>query len=114
MGGVAALALLVGCGDGAGSGTPEDRGRRVASARGCVGCHSTDGSSRAGPTWKGLAGSEVELDDGTTVVADRAYLVRAVQEPGADVVDGYGATMPDLGVPDDDIDALVAYIESLR
>ena len=34
---------------------------------GCASCHSVDGTRREGPTWQGLAGSDVTLDDGTVV-----------------------------------------------
>ena len=51
-------------------------------------CHSADGRSSVGPTWKGLYGSEVELEDGTTVTADDEYLVRAIKDPEAERVEG--------------------------
>jgi cytochrome c oxidase subunit 2 len=45
-------------------------GERLANQRGCLACHSTDGSGRTGPTWQGLAGSQVRLSDGSMVTAD--------------------------------------------
>lgn len=96
-----------------GAGPAADRGQRLAGQLGCANCHSTDGSSGVGPTWEGLAGSEVRLDDGTTVTADTEYLTRAIEDPGAEVADGYSASMPDLDVDPDDLADLVAYIESL-
>ena len=41
------------------------RGKQVANDNGCAACHSTSGSKSTGPTWKGLAGSTVELADGS-------------------------------------------------
>lgn len=38
------------------------RGRRLAEQRGCLTCHSTDGTKGAGPSWK--AGPDIELADG--------------------------------------------------
>jgi cytochrome c1 len=81
---------------------------------GCVSCHSTDGSRREGPTWKGLAGSTVELADGTTVVADEAYLRASIQDPRAQVVAGFDASMPDNQATDEQVVALVAFIQSLE
>lgn len=49
---------------------------RLANQRGCLSCHSTDGSSGVGPTWKGLAGSAVRLANGSTVTADGEYLTQ--------------------------------------
>lgn len=120
---LAGLALATGCGGGgddAGSGaaavTPAGdpaAGEALARSEGCTGCHDAGGRDLAGPTWKGLAGSEVVLADGTTVVADAAYLRRSITDPGAEIVDGYAATMPKLPLGDDEIDDLVAYLASL-
>lgn len=90
-----------------------ERGVAVAAAQGCTTCHGEEGQGGVGPAWQGLAGSTVELEDGSTVVADAAYLRRSIDAPGADRVGGYTAQMPDLGLSDDDVNALVAYIESL-
>lgn len=107
--------VLAACGDdpalddrGAGS-----RAEQLIAEHGCAGCHSTDGSRGRGPTWEGLAGSEVALEDGTTVVADTAHLTRAIEDPGADIRDGYLPIMPDLDLTADEVAALVAHIESL-
>lgn len=105
---------LVACGsDGAEVTGPGAEGARVAQDRGCTSCHGGDGGGGIGPTWQGLAGSEVELDDGTTVTADEDYLRRAIVDPGAEVVEGYGIPMPEVSLTDDEVDALVTYIETL-
>jgi cytochrome c oxidase subunit 2 len=70
------------------------RGREVATRRGCIACHSLDGKTGVGPTFKGLYGSERTLTDGRHVVADDGYLTRAIVEPNADVVVGFPAAMP--------------------
>jgi cytochrome c oxidase subunit 2 len=61
---------------------------------------------------KGLAGSQVELADGTKVTADDAFILESITKPGAAVVKGFGA-MPNLGVSDADAQAILAYIKSL-
>lgn len=71
-----------------------ERGREVATRRGCIACHSLDGKPGVGPTFKGLYGAERVLTDGRHVVADDAYLSRAIVEPNADVVAGFPAAMP--------------------
>lgn len=55
--------------------------------------------------------SPVELSDGSSVVADTAYLARAIQEPSAERVKGYSATMPKNSLSDDDVAAVVSFIE---
>ncbi len=82
----------------------------------CLACHTIDGSQAVGPTWKGLYGSKVELEDGSTVVADAAYLIESIKDPNAKVVKGFPAgAMPPYGsiLSDENIADLVAYIETL-
>lgn len=61
----------------------------------------------------GLAGSDVELSDGTTVVADGAYLFESIRDPVAQIVAGYSVQMPRNALTDEEIDAIVAFIGSL-
>ena len=102
-------------GDDADDALPADAaaGAELARSEGCMACHSVDGRSSVGPTWKGLYGSEVELEDGTTVTADDEYLVRAIKDPEAERVEGFSATMPDRKLTDDEIDSIVAYLRTL-
>jgi len=39
----------------------KDKGRQVLEEKGCLGCHSTDGTARIGPTFKGLYDSSVTV-----------------------------------------------------
>lgn len=91
---------------------PVARGERLAGDRGCRSCHQARGGG-IGPGWDGLYGSTVELDDGTTVVADDAYLTRAITDPDAQRVDGYATVMPSFDdLSDAEVADLVAYIRS--
>ena len=91
-------------------------GEAIAKSTGCIACHSSDGSDLVGPTWAGLAGSERTFEDGSTAVADSAYIKKSIVDPEAQVVAGFNPLMPtvytDL-LSDSEIDAVVAYIESL-
>lgn len=90
------------------------RGREIVLRSGCVACHSTDGSKTSGPGWTGLAGSQVELTDGRTVVADDAYLAKAITQPKAEIRVGYAPVMPEyLRLTDADVADLIAYIREL-
>jgi cytochrome c oxidase subunit 2 len=54
----------------------------------------------------------VTLADGTTVVADTAYLTRAIQEPKSQVVAGYPSIMPTFAhMTDAQVAAMVAYLQ---
>ncbi len=109
------------CGDGgSSSGAPPItgeaalRGEQLASDNGCRSCHTPDGGRSTGPTWKGLAGSEVELDGGDQVTADDAYLARAITDPDAQVAKGFPAIMPSsYDFTDDELADLVAYLRAL-
>ncbi len=82
---------------------------------GCSGCHSLDGSPGVGPTFKGLAGGRVTLTGGGTLTAGAAYLAESIRTPDAQVVEGYSAgAMPDLGLGDRDVAALVAFLRTQR
>ena len=88
------------------------RGEQLAKDRGCQSCHKLEGAG-IGPTWVGLYGSTVTLDDGSTVVADDAYLHRSIEDPSAQKAAGFDVAMPQIALDPDEIDDLVAYIRSL-
>ncbi|MEM7273669.1 MAG: cytochrome c [Actinomycetota bacterium] len=118
-----AVALLLGaCAGGIDTGPaapgvaidPVEAGRALAVERNCVSCHSADGSTGVGPTWRGLYGSTERLTNGTNVTVDRTYLARSIREPGTEIVAGFDVVeMPTLDLTPFEIEALVAYIESL-
>jgi cytochrome c553 len=88
-------------------------GRSIANSNGCGACHGTDGQGSVGPPFVGLYGSTVQLDDGTTVTADRDYLIESIKDPAAKKTDGFRIPMPTNRLTDDEIDKVVAYIEEL-
>jgi cytochrome c551/c552 len=129
---VAVLAAACGGGGGGGGGTlpttsstTSSGGGAVATGQGlyqslgCVNCHSIDGSARTGPTWKGLAGSKVQLTNGQTVVANRTYLMNSIETPDKQTVAGYqpgimSSVIAPHSVSQADANALIAFIQSLK
>ncbi len=89
------------------------RGRALAGDLGCAGCHGADGEGLVGPPWVGLAGSSVPQDDGSVLVADADYLRTAITDPDRNRQAATVLSMPAFDLPPDQLDALVAYIESL-
>ena len=83
---------------------------------GCNSCHNVDGTKSKGPTWKGVYGSTVELNNGTAVLADEAYIKESMMSPQAKIVKGFEPIMPTFQglVKQNQINGLVAYIESLK
>lgn len=98
------------------------QGRTLATRYGCVACHSADGAQSLGGTWKGLYGSQRDLEGGQRVTADDAYLTESIRDPDAKVVRGMprGVMSPSIQAFRNDLnrqetlDALIAYIRSLR
>jgi cytochrome c oxidase subunit II len=94
---------------------PIDRGAFWARQNGCTACHSSDGTRIIGPTWLGLYGHEVPLDDGSVVIADEAYLYESITDPSAKIVAGFPNIMPDLSeqLTEEQILEIIEYIKSL-
>ncbi len=96
---------------------PVERGEIFARQFGCMACHSSDGSQLVGPTWLGVFGSTEMLEDGSSMVVDRDYLFKSVRNPGIQIVAGYQNIMPEniaADMSDEQIDDLIAFIESLK
>jgi cytochrome c oxidase subunit II len=96
--------------------TPEGRGKLLAVKNGCIGCHSVDGAQMTGPTWFGLFGSNVELADGATVVADEAFMSESILDPNARIVATYisPSVMPAYTLTEAEIANIIAYIKTLK
>ncbi len=91
--------------------TPAARlGLEEAQHAGCAGCHGLDFTGGVAPALVGLAGSTVELDDGSTVVADRAYLVESIVAPGAKRVKGATMQMPTVSLSDEQVSQIVDWL----
>jgi hypothetical protein len=89
-------------------------GQKLSNSKGCMACHSIDGvKQQPCPNWKGLFGKDRLLMSGETVVADEAYLTSSILNSWDQVVQGYGKTMPPYSFPEQEVQALVAYIKSL-
>ena len=98
-------------------GKKEASGRSLLENKGCLGCHSLDGTTKIGPTFKGLFGRQVTVMTGgkeRTVVADEQYIARSISDPLADIVKGYPPVMPKLPVDEEELKAIIAYLKELK
>jgi len=95
---------------------PAELGAKLYAKMSCNTCHSTDGSVKTGPSFKGLYGHSVTLSDGSQVTADENYLRESITTPAAKVVQGFQPVMPVFkGLLDQkQIDALIAYIKTIH
>jgi mono/diheme cytochrome c family protein len=91
-------------------------GAQVFQAKGCMACHTVDGTPRIGPTLLHDYGTQVALADGTTVAMDDAYIRESILSPQAKARPGYPPAMPTFAhvITDHEIAAVTAYIRSLR
>ena len=97
------VVALCGCGDG--EVDPQvTRGERLLWTRGCVACHTLDGTAHVGPSLAGVLQREGE-----------DYVLRALTDPNADVVDGFVAgTMPVYELSQQEAGDLLAALEQVR
>jgi cytochrome c oxidase subunit 2 len=90
------------------------RGHQIAQSKGCLSCHSIDGSRKVGPTWKDLYGKTVKLNNGSTTTADSAYIVQSIEQPSAKVVQGFPDMMPEFTkLKKDQMASIIKYIKSI-
>jgi cytochrome oxidase Cu insertion factor (SCO1/SenC/PrrC family) len=80
---------------------------------GCMGCH---GEPSLAPSLAALAGRPVRLAGGQTITADDGYLRRSILDPRAQLVTGYGPTMPSYAgsLDDAELAAIVGALHRLR
>ncbi|WP_158859384.1 c-type cytochrome [Lunatibacter salilacus] len=94
-----------------------DHGKDLYTKMNCIACHSIDGNNdgKIGPGMQRIFGSEREFSDGSSAVADEAYLKESIVAPSEKIVKGFDEGMPSfLGVlTENDIRSLVMYIRSL-
>ena len=91
----------------------EKQGLSVFVDKGCVACHSRDGSRTVGPSFQHLWGRHEDLEGGGGATVDEAYFKESVREPGAKIVKGFQPVMPQLMVSDDELQKLIAYAKKL-
>ena len=95
--------------------SPVDAGETLYVKKGCLQCHSTDGKTGTGPTFRGAFGSERAFAGGGTASFDENYIRESVLQPQARISAGFDPVMPTFQgrLNDEEIRALIAFIKSL-
>ena len=93
-------------------------GEYLYNLRGCVACHSVDGSVVVGPSFLDSYGSDRNLADGSSVTIDDNYIRQSILDPMSQIAlkpDGgnYVGVMPAFQGQVDDVD-LAALIEFIK
>jgi cytochrome c oxidase subunit 2 len=104
---------------GLGQSTAEPKGAALLEQKGCLSCHSLDGSPLVGPTFKGLPGkTEQVLTNGKrrTITAEESYIRTSILDSHADIVVGYQDVMPlEKGLlSDQEVEEMVKFLEQLK
>jgi cytochrome c oxidase subunit 2 len=92
------------------------RGEMLYTKKGCDVCHSIDGSTKIGPSWKGLFGKTQSFVSGPPVQVDENYLRESILDPQAKIVQGFTPAMPPFQgqLSDRDLTGLIEYIKTLK
>jgi cytochrome c oxidase subunit 2 len=95
---------------------PVELGEQLITRNSCDTCHSVDGTRLQGPSFKGLWGTEREMQDGEIVVFDENYVRESILEPNARITRGYQPVMPSYAgtLNDRQIDAIIEYLKTLQ
>ena len=88
-------------------------GRQITMQKGCVTCHSEDGTIIRGPSYKGLYGSTVSYTDGTSGIINEAEVRDALVHPAAKVIDTFEPLMPPAKLTEAETKNLIAYLRSI-
>ncbi len=95
--------------------SPVEVGQMYYRNRGCMQCHSIDGSRIIGPSFRDLFGREETMRDGQKVQVDENYVRESILEPSAKVVASFDPVMPSFkgSLNDKDINAICEYLKSI-
>jgi cytochrome c oxidase subunit 2 len=97
--------------------TLAQRGERLANSRGCIACHSVDGTRKVGPSWKGLWGMDGHaMADGSVVNVDENYIRESILLPNAKIVSGYASgVMPSYQgqLTEEEVLAIIEFMKEL-
>ncbi len=91
-------------------------GQSLYNSKGCIACHSTDGTAGVGPTMLGLFGKDRDVKIGSEmkrIPADETYLIKAIMNPAAEVVKGFQPIMPPTVKDEKEAKLIADYIKSL-
>jgi cytochrome c oxidase subunit 2 len=89
-------------------------GERLFASVGCNACHNDSASAR-GPNLANVYNTRIRLTDGSTVVANEAFIRETILNPSTHVPAGYAPIMPTYQgqISEDGLIDLVEYIKSL-
>lgn len=94
-------------------------GKNIIEIKGCIACHSIEGSKLVGPSFKGIYGHKVIVNTAgkeREITVDDEYIKRSINDPAADIVKDYkeGQMVSYKGqLSDEDIRQVIEYLKTL-
>lgn len=86
----------------------------------CTGCHSLDGTTLVGSSFKGLYGSQKKVTAGSntyTITVDDNYIKKSIYDPNAELAEGYSANLmqsyKDV-ITDEEVNKIIDFIKELK
>jgi len=98
---------------------PGFAGKLLSEQKGCIACHSADGTQIVGPSYKDIFGKKITVVTNgkeREIIVDEEYIKKSILEPEADIVKGFpkGAMVSYKGqLTDEELDKIVEYIKTL-
>lgn len=100
---------------------PQKWGEQLFTKNACPTCHGVGGSGliagskSPGPKLAGIYNTMQPMATGPGVMADENYIRESILRPNAKIVMGYNTVqMPTFVMKDDQLDAIIAYLKSLK
>lgn len=96
--------------------SPEENGERLYRIQGCASCHSLDGSTKTGPSFKGQYGTERTTTAGESVEMNDEYIIESIRNPAAKIRQGFSNQMPTFEgkLSSEEIDYLIDFIKAQK
>lgn len=94
-----------------------EKGQKLYNSKGCVACHSADGTAKVGPSWKGLYSAVNHPTSAGDLSVDDNYLRESILNPNAKIVKGYSAgVMPSYQgqLTEAQLTMLIEFIKTLK
>jgi cytochrome c oxidase subunit II len=105
--------------DSATAAVPGALGKLLTEQKGCIACHSIDGTKMVGPSYKGIFGHKVIVETNgkeREITVDEEYLKKSILDANADVVKGFPkGSMPDYKsqLTEEQVGQIIDYIKTL-
>lgn len=91
-------------------------GEKLVSEKGCMVCHTSDGTALIGPSFKGTYQAKLQLSDGTFAVIDDDFIHEKLTSVQQRRIAGYPPVMPNFEnqLNEKQISAIIEYIRSVQ